>query len=73
MKHKKFIKICLGLLSLTSNLRTQGDFFDANVRNFLNEKHQDITIDELRSKIDKIEIRNLIKETIGSKKFQNLI
>ena len=37
----------------------------------LDEKHPDITIDELRSKIDKIEIKNLIKETVGSQKISN--
>ena len=66
--YQMIIKIWVGLLSLTSNVHTQGDFFDVNVRNFLDEKYQDITINELRSKIDKIEIRNLIKETVGSQK-----
>ena len=42
--YKKFIKICVGFLLLTSNVHTQGDFFDKNVRNFLAEKHPDITI-----------------------------
>ena len=66
MKHKKFVKICVGLLSLTSNKvhSNQGDLFDANVRDFLDEKHPDIKIDELRSKIDKAELKSLIKETV---------
>ena len=42
--YKKFIKICVGLLLLTSNVHTQGGFFDGNVRNFLDEKHLDTTI-----------------------------
>ena len=63
--YKKFVKICVGLLLLTSNNvhSNQGDLFDANVKDFLNKKHPDITIDELRSKTDKTEIKNLIKET----------
>ena len=52
--YKKFVKICVGFLSLTSKVHTQGDFFNATVTNFLNEKHPDITIHEFRSKIDKI-------------------
>ena len=66
--YQKFINICIGLLSLTSNVHTQGDFADANVRNILDEKYRDTTIDQLRSKIDKIETRNLIKETVSSRK-----
>ena len=51
---------------LTSNKvhSNQGDLFDANVRDFLDEKHPDIKIDELRSKIDKAELKSLIKETV---------
>ena len=62
-------------LSLTSNnvYSNHRDLFDANVRDFLDEKHPDITTDELRSKIEKIEIKNLIKETVGLQKFQTLI
>ena len=58
-------------MNLTSNNvhSNQGNLFDANVRDFLNEKDSDITIDELRSKIDEIEIKNLIKETDGLQKF----
>ena len=58
-------------MNLTSNNvhSNQRNLFDANVRGFLNEKHSDITIDELRSKIDEIEIKNLIKETDGLQKF----
>ena len=58
-------------MNLTSNNvhSNQGNLFDANFRGFLNEKHSDITIDELRSKIDEIEIKNLIKETDGLQKF----
>ena len=57
-------------MNLTSNNvhSNQGNLFDANVRDFLNEKDSDITIDELRSKIDEIEIKNLIKETDGLQK-----
>ena len=64
--YKKFVKICVGLLLLTSNKvhSNQGDLFDANVRDFLDEKHPDIKIDELRSKIDKAELKSLIKETV---------
>ena len=53
-------------MSLTSNKvhSNQGDIFDANVRDFLDEKHPDIKIDELRSKIDKAELKSLIKETV---------
>ena len=53
-------------MSLTSNKvhSNQGDLFDANVRDFLDEKHPDIKIDELRSKIDKAELKSLIKETV---------
>ena len=38
----------------------------------LDEKHPDTAIDEIRSKIDKIQIKNLIKEAVGSKKIQNV-
>ena len=38
----------------------------------LDEKHPDTAIDEIRSKIDKIQIKNLIKEAVGSKKIPNV-
>ena len=38
----------------------------------LDEKHPDTAIDEIRSKIDKIQMKNLIKEAVGSKKIQNV-
>ena len=64
--YQKLVKICVGQLPLTSNYvhSNQGDLFDANVRDFLDEKHPDIKIDELRSKIDKAELKSLIKETV---------
>ena len=60
-------------MSLTSNnvYSNHRDLFDANVRDFLDEKQADITTDELRSKIEKIEIKNLIKETVGLQKIPN--
>ena len=43
---QKFVKICVGLLSLTSsNVHSnQGDLFETHVRDFLDEKHPDITL-----------------------------
>ena len=43
---QKFVKICVGLWSLTSsNVHSnQGDVFETNVRDFLDEKHPDITL-----------------------------
>ena len=38
----------------------------------LDEKHPDTAIDEIRSKIDKIQIKNFIKEAVGSKKIPNV-
>ena len=60
--YQKLVKICVGQLPLTSNYvhSNQGDLFDTNVRDFLDEKHP-----------DEVEIKNLIKETVGLQKNLN--
>ena len=41
--------------------------FDQSLRDFLQEKYPATDLEELRSKIDEIEIKNTVKSTHGSK------
>ena len=67
-KYQKFIKICISLLySFGSNMNQDEDQFDLDLKDFLQEKYSEIDSEELKSKIDDDEIKNIIKKTNGNK------
>ena len=58
--YQNFIKVCISLLSIFgSNMNEDEDQFDQSLEDFLLERR----IEELRSKIDDIEIKNIVKST----------
>ena len=67
--YQKFIKICISLLALLggSHVTKDEDQFDIDVKDFLQEKYPETDLEELRSKIDSVEIKNIIKSTSTNK------
>ena len=67
--YQKFIKICISLLALLggSHLTKDEDQFDIEIKDFLQEKYRETALEELRSKIDSVEIKYIIKSTKGKK------
>ena len=67
--YQKFIKICISLLALLggSHVTKDEDQFDIDVKDFLQKKYPETDLEELRSKIDSVEIKNIIKSTNGKK------
>ena len=67
--YQKFIKICISLLALLGALHVtkDEDQFDIDLKYFLQEKYPETDLEELRSKIDSAEIKNIIKSTNGNK------
>ena len=63
--YQKFIKVCISLLALLGNshINKDEDQFDRNLRDFLQEKYPETDLEELRSKTDNVEIKNIIKST----------
>ena len=47
------------------------DQFDQSLKDFLQEKYPDTDLEELRSKIDDIEIENMLRTHTASEKFLN--
>ena len=66
--YEKFIKVCIGLLALLgSHLNKDEDEFEIDLRNFSQEKYPETDLEELRSKIGSVEIKNIIKSTNSNK------
>ena len=66
--YQKFIKVCISLLALLgSHINKDEDQFDTNLRDVLEEKYPETDLEKLRSKIDRAEIKNIIRNTNGNK------
>ena len=66
--YQKFIKVCISLLALLRlHINRDEDEFDIDIRDFLQEKKTETDFEELRSKIDSAEIKNIIKSTKNNK------
>ena len=66
--YQKFIKVCTSLLALLgSHLNKDGDEFEIDLRNVSLERYPETDLEKLRSKIDTVEIKNIIKSTNGNK------
>ena len=63
--YQKFIKICLSLVVLLggSHVTKDEDQFDIDLKDISQEIYQKTDLEELRSKIDSVEINNIIKCT----------
>ena len=61
-------KIYQNLLALLggSHVTKDEDQFDIDLKDFLQEKYPETDLEELRSKIDSIEIKSIIKSTNGN-------
>ena len=61
--YKKFIKISVSLLSsFGSNMHQDEDQFDLDLKDFLQGKYPEIDLEELKYKIDDVEIKNTVKK-----------
>ena len=61
--YQKFIKISIILLSIFgSNMNQDEDQFDLDLKDFLQEKYPETDLEELKSKIDDVEIKNIVKK-----------
>ena len=59
--YQKFIKVCISPLALLgSHINKDEDEFDIDLRDFLQEKYPETDLEELRSKIVSVEIKNII-------------
>ena len=67
--YQKFIKISISLLALLggTHVTKDEDQFDIDLKDFLQEKYLGTDLEELRLKIDSVEIKNIIKSTNGNK------
>ena len=66
MKH--ISKSSVSLLSIFgSNMNQDEDQFDLDLKDFLREKYLEIDLEEVNSKIDDVEIKNIVKKTNGNK------
>ena len=66
--YQKFIKVSISLLSIFgSNINQDEDQFDLDLKYFLQEKYPEIDLEELKSKTDDVEIKNIVKKTNGNK------
>ena len=66
--YQKFINVCISLLALLgSHINKDEDQFDTNLRDILEEKYPETDLEKLRSKIDRAEIKNIIRNTNGNK------
>ena len=45
-----------------SNMNQDKDQFDLDLKDFLQEKYPEIGLEELKSKIDGVEIKNIVKK-----------
>ena len=61
--YQKFVKICISLLSIFgSNMNQDKDQFDLDLKDFLQENYPEIGLEELKSKTDGVEIKNIVKK-----------
>ena len=61
--YRKFIKICINLWSIFgSNMNQDEDQFDLDLKEFLQQKYPEADLEELKSKIDDVEIKNKVKK-----------
>ena len=66
--YQKFIRICIGVLGISGTNSNIDDDINSDLKEILNEKLPEIDdIDKLKSNIEAVEIKNLIKST-GAKK-----
>ena len=66
--YQKIIKVCISLLALLGSHKNKDeDQFDTNLRDGLEEKYPEKDLEKLRLKIDRTEIKNLIRNTNGNK------
>ena len=66
--YQKFIKISVSLLSIFgSNMNQDEGQFDLNLKSFLEEKYLETDLEELKSKTDDVEIKNIVKKRNGNK------
>ena len=69
--YQKFIKICINLWSIFgSNMNQDEDQFD--LKEFLQQKYPETDLEELKSKIDDVEIKNKVKKQMVTRS-RNLI
>ena len=60
--YQKFRKLSISLLPIFgSNLNQDEDEFDLDLNHFLQEKYREIDLEELKSKIDDVEIKDIVK------------
>ena len=61
--YQKSIKICIDLWSIFgSNMNQDEDQFDLDLKEFLQQKYPEADLEELKSKIDDVEIKNKVKK-----------
>ena len=66
--YKKYISICIGVLSIFERNSNIDDDINSDLKEFLDEKFPEIDdIDKLKSNIEAVKIRNLIKSTGANK------
>ena len=66
--YQKFIRICIGVLGISGTNSNIDDDINSDLKEILNEKLPEIDdINKLKSNIEAVEIKNLIKST-GAKK-----
>ena len=67
--YQKFIKICISFLALFggSHVTKNEDQFDIDLKDFLQEKYAETDLEELISKFDSAETKNIIKSTNDKK------
>ena len=66
--YQKFISICIGVLSIFGTNSNIDDDINSDLKEFLNEKFPEIDdIDKLKSNIEAVKIKNLIKSTGANK------
>ena len=71
--YQKFIKICINLWSIFgSNMNQDEDQFDLDLKEFLQQKYPEADLEELKSKIDDVEIKNKVKKQMVTRS-RNLI
>ena len=71
--YQKLIKICINLWSIFgSNMNQDEDQFDLDLKEFLQQKYPETDLEELKSKIDDVEIKNKVKKQMVTRS-RNLI
>ena len=71
--YQRFIKISVSLLSIFgSNMNQDEDQFVLDLKDSMQEKYREIDLEELKSKIDDVEIKNIVKKQMVTRS-RNLI